>query len=415
MALTGALYTGVSGLEVNQTWLNVIGNNVANSNTTAFKSSTVQFKPQFYVTDTEGSAPSTDTGGTNPSQEGLGTVLGSVEKNFSQGAIQATGQASDMAIDGSGFFVVKGATQSYTRDGTFSLNSSNQLVTAGGDFVQGYGVDANGNVSQGALQNLTVPLGEKEVAKATQNATMQGNLNSSGNVATGASILTSQDMVSISAPTTAPTSADLLTDMASATSPTAPAFSVGQVITLAGTKGGRSLSPSTFTVTSTSTAADFQTFLTQSMGIDTTVAPPATTGAPGAVMEAGTAPDSSHFTLTGNTGTANAIEIPSLSLTSSTGNSPLTFADGTDAAGFTSNANGESVHTSFQAYDSLGAPVMVDVTAVLSSKSERGQHLDLLRQQRCRQPGRRLEPRVRDADVRQQRFTEIKHWHRHYD
>ena len=71
MALTGAMYTGVSGLSVNQTWLNVIGNNIANSNTTGFKSSRTQFKPQFYVTDAEGSAPDTNFGGSNPSQEGL--------------------------------------------------------------------------------------------------------------------------------------------------------------------------------------------------------------------------------------------------------------------------------------------------------------------------------------------------------
>ena len=372
MALTGALFTGVSGLEVNQTWLNVIGNNVANSNTTAFKASRVQFKPQFYVTDAEGSAPGATSGGTNPSQEGLGTLLGSVEKNFNPGAIQATGKASDMAIDGSGFFVVKGASQAYTRAGNFTLNSANQLVTSTGDFVQGYGVDANGNVLQGALQNLFVPLGQKEVAKATQNATVQGNLNSSGAAASGASILTTQDLVSIATPTTAPGGASLLTDLASATTPTTPAFTVGQTITLAGVKGGRSLAASTFTVTGTSTASDFQTFLTQSMGIDTSVTPPSTTAAPGATMEAGVATASSHFVLTGNTGTANAIEIPSLSLTSSTGTSPVSFADGTDAAGFTSNANGESVHTSFQAYDSLGAPVLVDVTAVLESKSSTG-------------------------------------------
>jgi len=372
MGLTGALYTGVSGLEANQTWLNVIGNNVANSNTTAFKSSLVQFAPQFYQTDTDGSAPSTDSGGTNPDQEGLGTTVASIEKNFTAGAIQATGQSTDMAIDGSGFFVVKGAGQLYTRDGNFTLNDANQLVTSAGDFVQGYGVDANGNVAPGALQNIVVPLGEKDVAKATENATVVGNLDSSGAVATGASILTSQDLVSISAPATAPSGTNLLTDLASASSPTTPAFTAGETITLAGNKGGRSLSPSTFTVTNTSTASDFQTFITQSMGIDTTVAPPSTTAPPGATMEAGTAPDSSHFVITGNTGTANAIEIPTLSLTASTGASPLTFADGTDAAGFTSNPTGESVHTSFQAYDSLGAPVLVDVTAVLQSKSSAG-------------------------------------------
>src|SRR5258708_3323543 len=121
MALTGALYTGVSGLAVNQTWLNVIGNNIANANTTAFKASRTQFKPQFYVTQAEGTAPTSSFGGSNPSQQGLGTLLASIEKNFSPGAIQTTGQATDMAIDGNGFFVVKGQAQQYTRDGAVSL------------------------------------------------------------------------------------------------------------------------------------------------------------------------------------------------------------------------------------------------------------------------------------------------------
>src|SRR6185312_8552131 len=101
--------------------------------------------------------------------------------------------------------------------------------------------------------------------------------------------------VSIAAPTTAPATASLLTDMASATAPTTPLFSVGQTLTLAGTKGGRSLSPSTYTVTATSTVQDAMNFFQQGMGIDTTVAPPSTTAPPGAALEAGTAPNSSHF------------------------------------------------------------------------------------------------------------------------
>jgi len=90
MALTGAMYTGVSGLSVNQTWLNVIGNNIANSNTSGFKASRTEFKPQFYITQSEGSAPDTNFGGSNPSQQGLGTVLASIDKNFSPGAIQSS-------------------------------------------------------------------------------------------------------------------------------------------------------------------------------------------------------------------------------------------------------------------------------------------------------------------------------------
>jgi flagellar hook protein FlgE len=372
MGLTGAMYTGVSGLSVNQTWLNVIGNNIANANTTAFKSSRTQFKPQFYVTQSEASAPDANFGGSNPSQQGLGTVLASIDKNFNPGAIQSTGLATDMAIDGAGFFVVKGSSQLYTRAGNFTLNANHQLVTGDGQFVQGYGVDANGKVQAGSTQDVVVPLGANQVAKATQNASMQGNLNSSGAVATGASILASQDLVSISAPTAAPTAATVLTDLAAAGAGTTPLFTVGQTLSLAGTKGGRSLSPSTYTVTGASTVQNLMDFFQQGMGIDTTVTPPSTTAPPGSALEAGTAANSARFVLTGNTGSQNAIEITGAGLSSSTGTGPLTFGDGTDAAGFTSNANGESVHTTFQGFDTLGTPVGVDVTAVLESKSTTG-------------------------------------------
>src|SRR5690349_11139159 len=155
MGLTSSLFTGLSGLDVNQTRLNVVGNNIANVNTTAFKSSRAIFKPQFYVTDEGGAAPDNTFGGTNPSQRGLGALVATVQKDFTPGAIQPTGHDTDMAIEGNGFFVVKGTEQLYTRDGTFSLNPANQLVNVNGDFVQGYGVDNNGNITTGNLSNIT--------------------------------------------------------------------------------------------------------------------------------------------------------------------------------------------------------------------------------------------------------------------
>ncbi|HXE54343.1 MAG TPA: flagellar hook-basal body complex protein, partial [Tepidisphaeraceae bacterium] len=194
MGLSSALFTGTSGIDVNQQWLNVIGNNIANANTTAFKSTRTLFSPQFYVTDANGTAPTSNFGGTNPSQEGQGVVIADNEKDFSAGSIKTTGQATDMAIDGDGFFLVKGNQQLYTRDGAFTLNSSDQLVTGSGQFVQGYGVDAAGNIQGGALQNITIPLGASSIAKATQNASMEGNLNAGGTIATGASILMGQDL-----------------------------------------------------------------------------------------------------------------------------------------------------------------------------------------------------------------------------
>src|SRR6185437_10206814 len=118
MALTSALFTGLSGLDVNTTQMNVVGNNIANANTTAFKTSRVLFSPQFYVTDQAGTPPSADNGGSNPTQHGLGASVASIEQDFTPGAIQSTGVPTDMAIDGSGFFIIKSAgAQQYTRDG----------------------------------------------------------------------------------------------------------------------------------------------------------------------------------------------------------------------------------------------------------------------------------------------------------
>src|SRR5215471_16482122 len=98
MALTSTLFTGLSGLDVNQTRLNVVGNNIANVNTVAFKSSRALFKPQFYVTDNAGTPGSSEFGGENPMQRGLGAVVSSIEKDFSPGAIEGTGKPTDMAI-----------------------------------------------------------------------------------------------------------------------------------------------------------------------------------------------------------------------------------------------------------------------------------------------------------------------------
>ena len=370
MALTSALFTGLSGLDANQTWMNVVGNNIANANTTAFKSSRVLFSPQFYVTDSGGSAPNTNFGGANPSQRGLGAVVNSIQKNFAAGAIQPTGHNTDMAIEGDGFFIVKGTDQVYTRDGSFSLNSANQLVSTSGDFVQGFGVDGNGNILPGQLHNLTIPLGTSTQAKATSDVTMQGNLNAAGLPASGSSILLSQDLTTVGG-AAAPTTATALTQVASASSSAAPLFTAGETFTLAGQKGGSSLPTSSFTVQAGSTVQDLMTFYRQGLGIDTNVPANPSLPTPGVTLAAGTAPNSADLVVTGNSGSQNALTLAGNSFVTSTGTAPFKFSDGA-AGGFTSNPAGESVHTSFEAYDTLGTPLTVDVTAVLESQSSAG-------------------------------------------
>lgn len=373
MALTSALYTGLSGLDVNQTRMNVIGNNIANANTVAFKSSRALFKSQFYVTDSGASAPSNTFGGTDPSQRGLGAQVATIEKDFTGGSIDSTGKPTDMAIEGNGFFVVQAAgTQEYTRDGSFSLNSNDQLVTSDGKLVQGYGVDSSNNIVPGKLQNIAIPLGAASNAQATKNMTFSGNLDANGTVASGSSILNSQALTSAdgSGP---PSAGTLLTNVAdSADASLTPLFSAGQTFTLSAQKGSRDTPTQTFTVTATSTVGDLMSFFNGGLGIDTSVAPTAGEATPGVTLDADpTDPMSAHLTIAGNSGKDNALTLGGASFTSGA-SSPFTFADGTDANGIVSNPNGESVHTSAVVYDSLGTPVTLDVTAVYEGQSSAG-------------------------------------------
>jgi flagellar hook protein FlgE len=361
MSLSGALYTGLSGLSVNQTEMNVVGNNIANVNTVAFKSSRALFSPQFYVTDESGTAPDSNFGGSNPEQTGLGAQVATIQQSFTQGTIQPTGNATDMAINGNGFFVTQDTKdgQQFTRDGAFTLNASHQLVTSTGDYVQGYGVDNTGTVIQGKLQNMTIPLGTATISRATTTATLGGNLAADGTVATGQSVLDTQDLT-ITGGGGTPVAATPLDQLVSASTNT-PAFTDGQVLTLTPQRNGSNLSPETFTVTPTTTVSDLQTFFNNSLGIDTSVA-----GA-GTNIVAGTAANSIDLQVVGNSGADNALTIPTGSFADASGNTPLTFTSDP-----TSDPTGESTSTSMTLYDSLGSPVTVNLTTVLESKTDTG-------------------------------------------
>jgi len=382
MALTSALFTGLSGLNVNQTKLQVVGNNIANANTVGFKSSRALFSSQFYVTDDAGGGPDGSFGGTNPSQRGLGAQVSAIEKDFTPGTIDATGQNTDLAIEGDGFFVVQGADQKFTRDGSFSLNPLNQLVNQQGDFVQGFGVDADANIIPGQLGNLTVPLGALTSAKETTSASFKGNLNANGAVATGASILTSQPLALVGGGAMPPASTDLLTDVASASGTATALFTPGQVFTLQGKKGERDVSPSTFVVTGTNTLGDLTAFFQTGMGIFPQGTNPGevpddgdpTTPIPGVSLDttAGDPANTVRINVTGNLGTENKLDIPGSGFVDTAGQTPLGFTDGENGLGIKSDPTGESVHTSIVAYDSLGTPINVGVTAVFESKSNLG-------------------------------------------
>ena len=374
MGLTSALFSTLTGLNANQQQLNVIGNNIANANTTGFKSSQLNFESLFSQTLSNGSPPNANNGGTNPIQVGLGTADGGITTDFSNGSQQVTGVNTDLAIQGNGFFVLQGGTQQvYSRDGTFEMNSQNELVNANGLAVQGYGVDSSFNIIQGPLQNVTIPLGTLTLAQATNTITIGASLNGIGVVATTPAILTGSTQlyqyggVGTTPSATAPTSATALSAIVDVNNN--PLFTVGDTITVGGTLGSNAIAPKSFTVQATSTLGDFETFMTGALGINTTMSN-GTAAPPGVTDIAGTNPNSAELQIVGNLGSLNNITLKPDDITVTgpgSSSNPLAF----NAAA--TPANGESAFTtSSVVYDSLGSPVTVNITASLVAQNSQG-------------------------------------------
>ncbi len=140
-----SLFAGISGLRVNQTMLDVTGNNIANANTTGFKSSTTVFADTLSQQLTAASAGTAERGGTNPIQIGLGVQLAATMANFGQGSSQLTGRPTDLMLQGDGFFVLRDGQESlYSRAGAFTFDQAGTLVAPNGMRVQGYALDGAG-------------------------------------------------------------------------------------------------------------------------------------------------------------------------------------------------------------------------------------------------------------------------------
>jgi flagellar hook protein FlgE len=353
MGLTTALYTGLSGINVNQSRINTIGDNIANVNTTAFKGSRTLFQTQFSQTLSLGNAPSDTSGGTNPTQIGLGAVVGATQRNMNQGSIETTGIASDLALQGSGFFLIRrpNGQQVYTRDGSFTLSPDNRLVTANGAYVQGFGVDSSFNIIPGVVQDLTVPVGTLSLARATSLVQMDGDLSAAGTVATQSSESVTQPLVAGGGGQAGAGTA--LTDLRSGSNPGVPLFAAGNTITVRGVvKGDRELPPADFVVGADgNTLGDFASWLQNTLGIQTGAGLP---GNPGVTIENGA------LVVRSNAGEQNSITISSDDMLSDNPGvtQPFQFTQ-------TAEATGSGVFTSFLVYDSLGTPVQVNLTYAL--------------------------------------------------
>jgi flagellar hook protein FlgE len=360
MGLTSAMYTGLTGLSVNQTRIQTIGHNLANVNTNAFKGSRTMFQTQFSQLLTAGAGPSETSGGVNPMQIGLGANIAATQRNLTQGAIETTAIPSDLAIEGAGFFIVQraGGQQAYTRDGSFSVDTANRLVSVDGSRVLGFGVDEEFNIQPNILQELVIPLGTESLARATESVMIDGDLSADGTIATQGSRHVTQALVSGGG--AAAGAGTRLTDLRSADDPGVTLFADGSVVTLAGvTRNGRSIPAQTFVVgTDGSTLGDLAGWMQSTLGIQDGNGVP---GAPGVVIENGA------LVINSNAGLDNGIEIRASDLSTDNPAAPAPLSFTLDEA-----ANGSSVATSFTVYDSLGTPVNVGATFVLESLTDLG-------------------------------------------
>jgi flagellar hook protein FlgE len=180
-----SLFSGVSGLRNHQVRMDVIGNNVSNVNTVAFKAGRVTFKEGFAQLLQGASRPPGDQGGINPIQIGLGMQIGSIDTLFSQGNMETTGLNTDLAIQGDSFFVVaKGSEHFFTRSGNFQLDAGGSLVSPTNGFVVQGRMAVNG-VFQDGIQDIVLPFGQKTAAKPTDSLKLGGNLDASAPIFTG--------------------------------------------------------------------------------------------------------------------------------------------------------------------------------------------------------------------------------------
>ncbi|MDR0584749.1 MAG: flagellar hook protein FlgE [Treponema sp.] len=168
-----SLFSGVSGLQNHQTRMDVIGNNIANINTTGFKRNRVNFQDILYQQLQGAARPTEELGGVNPKEVGLGMSIASIDTIHIQGSLQTTGIGTDLAVSGTGFFVLDDAgKQLFTRAGAFTVDEAGLMVNpANGMKVQGWMAREVDNYTvidvSRPVEDLVIPLGGKDPARAT--------------------------------------------------------------------------------------------------------------------------------------------------------------------------------------------------------------------------------------------------------
>ena len=244
----------MSGLQANQQWLDIVGNNLANLNTTGFKAQVLNFKDLVYQT-TQPASTTAQGSGTNPQQIGAG-VGTTTSADESQGTITTTGNALDLALQGGGEFVVNDGTQDYyTRAGSFSVDQNNYLIDpTTGDRVQRFGAVGEATATTPGFQTagnngIQIPNTTGIPGQATTVVNLTGNLSASDTGPLAATLTSAQAFTVGGAPATGAT---LLNSLDGRSAP----YQTGDSVVISGTDANGTAVNTTLAVSATSTLSD---------------------------------------------------------------------------------------------------------------------------------------------------------------
>lgn len=339
--MSSSMLAGVSGLQASQEMLNVVGNNLANMNTTGYKAQNTLFSDLLYQTLVP--ASSTKSGGTiNPVEVGFGTQVSTIETNVNQGALTTTGSPLDMALQGQGFFVANTPSGNlFTRDGAFGIDANGFLV----DPSTGYRIQRTGTVGEASatspgfqtpgVDDIQIPTGTGVPGHATANVTLQGNLSANAAGPQAQTLTTATPFTSGGAPATTATTLNSLSDNI------AP-YQAGDSIVLQGTTTAGATVNVTVPVSPTYTLGNLISAIN--------------TNFPGSTA---TLDSKGNLVVTAN---ANGPSKLQLSITDTAGDKGASSWSAHGLQVTTTGQNGATVNGAIQVYDTQGTPHNLSLT-----------------------------------------------------
>jgi flagellar hook protein FlgE len=335
------MLAGVSGLQASQEMLNVVGNNLANMNTTGYKAQNTLFSDLLYQTLVP--ASSTNNGGTiNPVEVGFGTQVSTIETNLNQGALTTTGSPLDLALQGQGFFIASTPSGNlFTRDGAFGIDANGFLV----DPATGYRIQRTGTVGEATatspgfqtpgVDDIQIPTGTGVPGHATANVTLQGNLSANANGPQAQTLTTATPFTSGGAPATTATTLNSLSDNV------AP-YQAGDSIVLQGTTTAGATVNITVPVSPTYTLGNLLSAIN--------------TNFPGSTA---TLDSKGNLVVTANTNGPSKLQ---LSISDAAGNKGASAWSAHGLQVTATGQNGATVNGAIQVYDTQGTPHNLSLT-----------------------------------------------------